>query len=155
MVAIEILTIGKHHPGKAHRLVLNSKEFRNAAHQVLLEAHLLGKIIATVDDVRHIKPAQKIVVFFWHCPELRVGREVLQVGFHERRSVLEERDQRVLALDDLVHYLINADRSARCRCSLRCQDDSRSGRNRLHSGRLCGGLGGRGSLLRARAQSHQ
>src|SRR5205807_629295 len=115
MITIEVLTISKHHPRKAHWLVLNSKEFRHAAHQILLEAHLLSKIIAAVDDVRHIKTAQKIMVFFWHGAELRVGREVLQVGFHEWRSVLEERDKRMLALDNLVHYLINADRSAGCR----------------------------------------
>jgi len=113
MVEVKVLTIGEDHPGKAHRLILNTEQLGHAAHQVLLKAGLFGEIVAAVDTFAHIQPAQEIMVFFWYSAQFLVGREVLQIGLDQRGAVLQESDQRVFALDDLVHNLIDADRSFR------------------------------------------
>ena len=50
------------------------------------------------------------MIFFGTAPSLGSGAEVLQIGFNQRLAVFQIIHERVFALDDLVHNLINADR---------------------------------------------
>ena len=83
----------------------------NSAHQAGLHAlFFLFQIILAINGLAHVHAAEEVMVLAGDRAELRIGSEILQIGFDDRRAVRKHLDQPVFTLDHEAHDLVHGAR---------------------------------------------
>src|SRR5208337_4323080 len=110
VLPVKIVTVGEYHPGKAQRLVLELELLRELAQKMLLHAFVFAfvlKVVAPVDRFAQVHASKKVVIVLRYRPQLRILRQVLQIGFHNGSARRQKLDQVLFANDHAVYNLIH------------------------------------------------
>ena len=131
VLPVKVVAVGEDHPGKAQRLVLELELLREPAQKMLLHALVFVfafvlKVVAAVDRVAQVHAPQEVMIVLRNRPQLRILRQVLQIGLHNGSARRQKLDQVLLPQDHAVDYLIHGGRRRQIRRSLRSPEPERT-----------------------------